>query len=109
MATKEKQSQRYNRLKEFEGSKYSGMKVGARHKWYYDQGEWRERKVTSEEWDIYYETTKRRAGNAPEGSGAPTGTEYNWLIVAHQSVKKLDANSYITRLDGKSLKSPISG
>lgn len=102
MAVKEKG--KYNRLKEFEGSKYSGMKVGARHKWYYDQGEWRERKVSPEAWDIYYQTTKRRAGKAPEGSGAPVGTGYNWLIIAHQRVEKLDANSYTTKLDGKKFK-----
>lgn len=105
MAEKEQRSdEKYNTMKEFEGSRYSGMKVGARHKWYYDQGEWRERKITPEEWDVYYETVKRRAGKAPEGSGAPVGTEYNWLIVAHQVVDKLDANSYITRLNGKKFK-----
>lgn len=105
MATKaKKEDEEYNNLKEFAGSRYSGMKVGASHKWYYDQGEWRERKVTPEEWDIYYETTKRRAGKAPEGSGAPVGTEYNWLIVAHQRVDKLDANSYRTCMEGKKFK-----
>lgn len=104
MAEKDKEDKKYNRLKEFEGSKYSGMKVGASHKWYYDQGQWRERKVTPNEWDLYYQTTKRRAGKAPEGSGAPVGTEYNWLVVAHQGVDKLDANSYITRLEGKKFK-----
>lgn len=105
MAAKDKRSdEKYNRLKEFEGSKYSGMKIGSSHKWYYDQGEWRERKATPDEWDVYYETTKRRAGKAPEGSGAPVGTEYNWLIVAHQRVDKIDANSYLTCLDGKKFK-----
>lgn len=105
MAEKDKKDdEKYNMLKEFEGSRYSGMKVGASHKWYYDQGAWRERKVTPEEWDVYYETVKRRAGKAPEGSGAPVGTEYNWLIVAHQRVDKLDANSYMTCLDGKKFK-----
>lgn len=99
-----KGGEKYNRFKEFEGSRYSGMKIGASHKWYYDRGEWRERKVTPDDWDIYYETIKRRAGKAPEGSGAPVGTEYNWLIVAHQRVSKLDANSYMTCLDGKKFK-----
>ncbi|ELR73104.1 Hypothetical protein C900_05739 [Fulvivirga imtechensis AK7] len=99
-----KGGEKYNMFKEFEGSRYSGMKIGASHKWYYDRGEWRERKVTPENWDIYYETTKNRAGKAPEGSGAPVGTEYNWLIVAHQRVSKLDANSYMTCLDGKKFK-----
>lgn len=99
-----KQDEKYNKFKKFEGKQYSGMKVGHSHKWYYDKGEWRERKISPEEWDIYYETIKRRAGKAPEGSGAPVGTEYNWLIVSHQRVDKLDANSYLTRLDGKKFK-----
>jgi hypothetical protein len=103
-ANKKTPHEKFNRLKDFEGSQYSGMKVGASHKWYYDQGEWKERKITPDEWDIYYQTTKRRAGKAPEGTGAPVGTEYNWLIVAHQRVDKLDANSYMTQLEGKKFK-----
>lgn len=99
-----KNDEKYNTLKEFEGSRYSGMKIGASHKWNYEQGEWRERKITPEKWDVFYETTKRRAGFAPEGSGAPVGTEYNWLIIAHQRVNKLDANSYSTCLEGKKFK-----
>ena len=101
---KKKKNKKYDELKEFEGSKYSGMKVGATHKWYYDEGAWKERKVRPDEWDIYYETQKNRAGKAPEGSGASVGTAYNWLIVAHQRVDKQDANSYMTRLDGKKFK-----
>lgn len=95
---------KYNKFKEYKGKRYSGMKIGGTHKWYYDQGEWKERKKTPEEWDIFYQTTKRRAGKAPKGSGAPVGTGYNWLIVAHQRVDKLDANSYMTYLDGKKFK-----
>ena len=34
----------YNEFKEFEGRKYTGMKVGRSHKWYYDKGEWKEKK-----------------------------------------------------------------
>lgn len=103
MAKNSKQQQ-FDRLKEYKGAKYAGMKVGATHKWYYDKGVWKERKVTPEEWDVYYQTPKRRAGKAPKGSGAPVGTAYNWLIVAHQQVNKLDANSYMTCLDGKKFK-----
>jgi adenosine deaminase len=33
----------YNKFKEFEGKKYTGMKVGRTHKWYYDKGEWKEK------------------------------------------------------------------
>ena len=90
----------YNRFKEFEGKKYTGMKIGRSHKWYYDKGEWKETKITPDEWQIHYAVTKRRAGKAPEGSGVPVGTEYNWYILAHQNVKKLNANDYSTELTG---------
>ncbi|HET8837551.1 MAG TPA: Rho termination factor N-terminal domain-containing protein [Flavobacteriaceae bacterium] len=97
-------SKKYDKLKNFEGKRYSGMKVGASHKWYYDKGVWRERKVSPDEWGIYFKTTKRRAGKAPKGTGAAVGTGYNWLIVAHQRVEKLDANSYMTFLEGEKFK-----
>jgi hypothetical protein len=93
-------SKTYNEFKQFEGQLYTGMKIGRSHKWYYDQGEWKETKVTPELWTISYAVTKRRAGKAPEGSGVPVGTEYHWYIVAHQNVRKLDANSYTTSLTG---------
>lgn len=70
----------YNEFKEYEGRKYTGMRIGRSHKWYYDQGEWREKKVTPDLRQITYAVTKRRAGRAPEGSGVPGGTEYHWYI-----------------------------
>jgi len=72
----------YNQFKEFEGKQYSGMKVGRSHKWYDDKGEWREKKITPDLWEISYSVTKRRAGRAPEGSGVPVGTEYHWYSFA---------------------------
>jgi hypothetical protein len=93
-------SKSYNQFKEFEGKKYNGMKVGRTHKWYYDKGEWKEKKLTPDKWQFTYNVTKRRAGNAPEGSGVPVGTEYHWYILANQSVKKLDANNYTTSMIG---------
>jgi hypothetical protein len=90
----------YNQYKFFEGQQYTGMKIGRRHKWYYDKGEWHDHKITPDLWEIEYEVTKRRAGKAPEGSGVPVGTEYHWYILAHQHVRKLDANSYSTTLTG---------
>lgn len=90
----------YSRFKEFEGKKYTGMKVGRTHKWYYDKGEWKEKKLTPDKWQFTYNVTKRRGGNAPEGSGVPVGTEYHWYILANQNVKKLDANSYTTSMLG---------
>ena len=93
-------SKSYNQFKEFQGKNYTGMKVGRTHKWYYDKGEWKEKKVTPDKWQFSYNVTKRRAGNAPEGSGVPVGTEYNWYILANQNVKKLDANNYTTSMIG---------
>src|SRR5215204_1166181 len=93
-------SKTYNEFKDFEGRQYSGMKVGRSHKWYYDKGEWKETKITPDLWEISYAVTKRRAGKAPEGSGVPVGTEYHWYILAHQNVRKLNANDYTTSLTG---------
>jgi hypothetical protein len=76
------------------------MKVGRTHKWYYDKGEWKEKKLTPDKWQFSYNVTKRRAGNAPEGSGVPVRTEYHWYILANQNVKKLDANNYTTSMIG---------
>jgi hypothetical protein len=93
-------SKSYNEYKEFEGKQYTGMKVGRSHKWYYDKGEWKEKKITPDKWEFTYAVNKRRAGQAPEGSGVPVGTEYHWYIVAHQNVRKLDANNYTTSMTG---------
>jgi hypothetical protein len=93
-------SKTYNQYKEFEGKQYIGMKVGRSHKWYYDKGEWKEKKIRPDKWEFTYAVTKRRAGHAPEGSGVPVGTEYHWYILAHQNVRKLDANNYTTSMTG---------
>jgi hypothetical protein len=90
----------YDRMKEFEGKRYTGMQVGRRHKWRYDAGEWNEQKVTPDKWKFTYSVVKRRGGRAPEGSGAPVGTAYRWYILANQVVTKLDANSYTTEMAG---------
>lgn len=94
----------YDEFKEFEGRKYTGMKIGRGHKWRYDQGTWTETKITPEQWQIRYDVTKRRAGHAPEGSGVPVGTSYHWYILAHQNVTKLNANDYSTSLTGMKFK-----
>jgi len=93
-------SKTYNQYKEFEGKQYTGMKVGRSQKWYYDKGEWKEKKIRPDKWEFTYAVTKRRAGHAPEGSGVPVGTEYHWYILAHQNVRKLDANNYTTSMTG---------
>jgi hypothetical protein len=94
----------YNEFKDHEGHRYTGMKVGRSHKWYYDQGEWKEKKITPDLWQIGYAVTKRRAGRAPEGSGVPVGTEYHWYVLAHQNVAKQSANAYTTSLTGLKFK-----
>jgi len=94
----------YDEFKEFEGRKYTGMKIGRGHKWHYDQGTWTETKITPEEWRVEYNVTKRRVGKAPEGSGVPVGTGYHWYILAHQNVTKLNANDYSTSLRGMKFK-----
>ncbi len=116
MATKQKNKPRedaevekdfaktYDEFKEFEGKRYTGMKVGRSHKWYYDQGVWKEKKITPDEWEVNYAVKKRRAGKAQEGSGVPVGTEYHWYILAHQNVRKLNANDYTTSLVGHKFK-----
>jgi hypothetical protein len=94
----------YNEFKDHEGRRYTGMKIGRSHTWYYGKGEWKETKVTPDLWQVSYAVTKRRAGRAPEGSGVPVGTEYHWYILAHQNVLKLNANDYTTSLAGLKFK-----
>ncbi|KTD51924.1 hypothetical protein Lqui_0768 [Legionella quinlivanii] len=90
----------YNQFKEFKGQAYTGMKIGRSHSWNYDQGQWKERKLTPDKWEIHYAVTKRRKGKAPEGSGVPVGTKYHWYILADQIVEKLNANDYSTEMVG---------
>ena len=94
----------YNEFKEYEGKRYTGMKIGRSHKWHYDPGDWKETKITPDLWQIAYAVTKRRSGHAPEGSGVPVGTEYHWYVLAHQNVAKLNANDYTTSLTGLKFK-----
>src|ERR671934_2458418 len=94
----------YNDFKEHEGQRYTGMKIGRSHKWRYEPGEWKEKKITPDLWQIGYAVNKRRAGRAPEGSGVPVGTEYHWYIVAHQNTAKQSANDYTTTMAGLKFK-----
>src|ERR1051325_4414634 len=94
----------YDAFKEFEGRRYTGMRIGRGHKWNYDPGVWTEKKVTPDQWHIDYAVTKRRVGRAPEGSGVPVGTGYHWYILAHQNVTKLNANVYTTSMTGMKFK-----
>jgi len=90
----------YEAIKNYNGKQYVGMQIGRSHKWYYDKGEWKDKKITPDLWEIRYAVTKRRAGKAPKGSGAPVGTGYHWYILAHQEVLKLNEDDYSTVLSG---------
>ncbi|GAA4792763.1 hypothetical protein GCM10023231_21190 [Olivibacter ginsenosidimutans] len=94
----------YNTVKHFDGKQYTGMAIGRGHHWDYDQGDWKETKITPDLWEISYAVTKRRRGQAPEGSGVPVGTEYHWYILADQTAKKLNANDYTTAMSGLKFK-----
>ena len=94
----------YNRYKKFGGKQYTGVQIGRGHHWHYDEGDWKETKITPDLWEISYAVTKRRVGHAPENSGVPVGTEYQWYIVSHQHVKKLNANDYSTEMTGLKFK-----
>lgn len=94
----------YNKYKKYGNKQYTGMQIGRSHHWHYDQGDWKETKITPDLWEISYAVTKRRAGHAPENSGVPVGTEYQWYILSHQHVKKLNANDYSTEMSGLKFK-----
>jgi hypothetical protein len=94
----------YDDLKAHEGRVYTGMAVGGRHVWEYNGGLWDERKAAPDRWDFTFSCVKRRTRGAPEGSGVPAGTQYHWYILAHQRVRKLDADAYDTFMEGRKFK-----
>lgn len=67
------------------------------------------KKQTPDLWEFNYNVNKHRKGHAPEGSGVPVGTEYHWYILAHQNVRKLDANTYSTAMRGLNINQPTRG
>ncbi len=90
----------YDDLKEFDGDTYTGMAVGGEHTWLYPNGLWKETKVAPDRWDFTFSSIKERERSAPPGSGVPLGTQYHWYILAHQRVRKVDADSYTTLMSG---------
>jgi len=36
----------YEAIKSYNGKQYVGMQIGRSHKWYYDKGEWKDKKIT---------------------------------------------------------------
>ena len=91
----------YDARKTWQGRSYTGMKVGRTHTWDYE-GQWKERKLGPDLWEVSFKATKARKGRgAPEGSGAPVGTEYHWFFVpTSQVARKMDANTYETHMEG---------
>jgi hypothetical protein len=97
-------SRSFNKFKQFNGQFYTGVQIGRGHHWHYDEGDWKETKITPDLWEVSYAVTKRRVGKAPDFSGVPVGTEYHWYILAHQTAKKLNANDYDTTMTGLKFK-----
>jgi hypothetical protein len=93
----------YDDVKTSGGQAYSGMAVGRGHRWDYE-GLWAERKLAPDRWAFTFEATKRRREAAPEGSGCAIGSQFHWLVVAHQYVRKVDANAYATFMSGHKYK-----
>lgn len=94
----------YDDIKDYEGMRYSGMRVGGVHRWSYPDGRWWEKKVSPQRWEFTFTAVKERVKHAPGGSGASPGTEYHWLIVADQRVVKLDEDRYSTVMFGRKFK-----
>lgn len=94
----------YDDLKTHDGRRYTGMPVGGTHEWIYPDGLWREEKVAPDRWAFTYDGLKERTAPAPQGSGARVGTRYHWYVLADQRVKKLDKDTYRTRMEGLKFK-----
>jgi hypothetical protein len=90
----------YDDVKHFGQRAYSGMRVGARHDWDYTDGRWQETKTAPDAWSFTFRSQKRRRHRAPPGSGAPDGTMFHWFLLAHQRVRKVDADTYETFMEG---------
>lgn len=94
----------FDTLKTYNGKVYKGMKVGGNHEWNYLNTEWEETKTEPDRWNIRMTSIKHRKTSAPEGSGAPIGTIYDWFIIGRQVVKKINKDEYQTILEGHKYK-----
>ncbi len=90
----------YDKIKDYNGQIYTGMKIGGTHKWHYNHGKWFETKIAPNQWTFNFQSTKTRFHSAPMNSGAKLNTKYHWYMIADQIASKLDANSYITNMKG---------
>lgn len=94
----------YNTLKNYNNKVYSGMKIGGKHYWNYNQGKWVEVKKSPNKWKFTFNSIKTRNHLAPINTGANIQTKYHWYIIAEQFAEKIDANSYITTMKGEKFK-----
>lgn len=94
----------YNALKEYNGQKYTGMKVGGKHSWNYKDGNWNEIKISPDKWKFEFKCNKYRIPQAPQSTGALNNTKYHWYIIADQKVNKLNTNAYRTEMTGLKFK-----
>lgn len=90
----------YDAVKDFNGKKYTGMRIGGKHKWHYDNGIWEETKLSPDKWDLHFSSLKKRWFEAPENSGAGIGSAFHWYIIADQKAFKIDENTYKTDMLG---------
>lgn len=87
-------------VKEHRGQDYAGSRVGSVHSWW-APGTWQEVKLSPEKWGFEWAGTQERIkATAPPGSGADLGSEFHYLLVAHQFVRKADENTYESRVVG---------
>jgi len=100
LRSNEGEIKKYDKLKDYKGQIYTGMKIGGSHKWNYNNGTWFEKKITPNQWTFNYQSTKTRFHSAPINSGAKLNTKYHWYVIADQIASKLDANSYLTNMKG---------
>jgi hypothetical protein len=94
----------YNELKTHKNKIYTGMKIGGSHLWNYNNGKWKETKMTPDKWFFTFNSVKTRNHAAPFNSGASIQTKYHWYIIADQIATKIDSNSYMTSMNGVKFK-----
>ena len=94
----------YDDLKDFNGQKYTGMRIGGTHNWTYPNGRWFERKIEPNLWSFEFKSAKTRKWKSPSGSGAGIGSAYHWYIGANQYVRKVDDDEYQTLMEGLKFK-----
>ena len=104
MELDESQVNFYDKLKDYNGQIYTGMRIGGSHKWHYNNGKWFETKIAPNQWTFNFQSVKTRFHSAPINSGAKLNTKYHWYIIADQIASKLDSNSYITNMKGLKFK-----